>query len=292
MPDYLKACKKTRKVAIDALYKILKWALKSKTPISEVAFRDKWLENLRKNKDIYPDGWYIPPPNGIGVLFGEAKRKGRQSYKTLRVEELWPKNEIFLGEENDMMYVYSSPVDKKTGIIGDIGLSIYLGKDQKVKNHLKKCFELNKKVFDYIEIGKTIKEVNKYAFKKMKDTGLTNDVVAIHDPSGSNIGHSVPIPDKTWTKKELELLSSKETKWEKKKDLISRKRFFFNDIEQREFSKGMAITIEPRMASVKNKDLPLTSFHNIVLIHNSGKKEFLMGYEKIFKLVGMDYLLK
>ena len=292
MSNQLEACKKTRKVAIDALYKTLKFTLESKELVSEALFRDKWLENLRKSKNIYSDGWYIPPPSGMAVLFGPPIKGGRTYYEHLRVEKMWPRDDIYLTKENSIIYVYCSPVDKNTGVIGDIGLSIYLGKNPKVKNHLKKCLELNKKISDFIEVGKTVSEVNKYAFKVMEEMGLSNDVVAIHDPSGSNIGHSVPIPNKLWAKNEKETLISKKIKWEIKKDIISKKRIYFNAIEQTKFSKNTAMTIEPRLTSTKEKDIPLTSFHTILLIDKNGKKEFLLSYDKIFKLAGMDYLLK
>lgn len=282
MPELLDVCKRTRRIAIDALYATLKRTLKSKHPVSETEFRDAWLTELRKSKAIYRDGWYIPPPSGIAVLFGPPIKGGRTYYEHLRVEKMWPRKDIYLGGENTMIYVYCSPVNKKGYVIGDIGLSIYLGKNPKIKKHLKKCLDLNKKVFDYIEVGKTISNVNKYAFKLMKDSGLSNDVVALNDPSGSNIGHSVPVIDEKWTKK---------TDWATKKDFIAGKRIYFNGIEQSKFKKGMAMTIEPRMVSIGDKDIPLTSFHTIVLIHENGNKELLVDYDKIFKLVGMDYLL-
>ncbi|MBU2632481.1 hypothetical protein KKG52_02085 [Patescibacteria group bacterium] len=64
-------CKKTRKIAASALLKVLEEVLSSKKPISEFEFGKKWLKELRKNKDIFPNGWYDPPPSGMAIIFGK-----------------------------------------------------------------------------------------------------------------------------------------------------------------------------------------------------------------------------
>ena len=70
MIDKLAICKQTRKVSSDSLLRTLTKALGTNDPISESQFRDFWLSELRTHKELFPDGWYTPPPHGIGVLFG------------------------------------------------------------------------------------------------------------------------------------------------------------------------------------------------------------------------------
>src|SRR5436853_4201407 len=104
--DKLEVCKSTRKIAADSLAKVLKKLLKSKKPISEVMLRDAWLFEMRKNKNIFPDGWYMPPPHGIMVLFADEKNVQRFNYKSARPNETWPRDDIFLDLKKGIIYCY------------------------------------------------------------------------------------------------------------------------------------------------------------------------------------------
>src|SRR3989344_4419463 len=96
----LEICKQTRKFAADSLHKALKKLLESNTPISEVMFRDAWLSEMRKDATIFPDGWYDPPPHGIGIVFGTISEPDRINFPVLRKEKFWPRNDVFL-DRND-----------------------------------------------------------------------------------------------------------------------------------------------------------------------------------------------
>ena len=50
---------------------ILKEVLQSSSAISEINFKNKWQDELDKFTDIEEGGWYNPPPDGFGVLFGK-----------------------------------------------------------------------------------------------------------------------------------------------------------------------------------------------------------------------------
>ncbi|MEK7092305.1 MAG: hypothetical protein AAB907_01635 [Patescibacteria group bacterium] len=95
MIDKLAICKQTRKVSSDSLLRTLTKALGTNDPISESQFRDFWLSELRTHKELFPDGWYTPPPHGIGVLFGNGSNFMRTNHRSLRPEENWPKSDIF-----------------------------------------------------------------------------------------------------------------------------------------------------------------------------------------------------
>jgi hypothetical protein len=129
MNTTLDICKRTREVAADTFAIALKALLQTKKPFSEIMLRDRWLKALRKHKDIFPDGWYMPPIHGIGVLFGQAKKDSRVNYTNLRDQKYLPQDDIFFSGENEMAYVYASPVDKQSGTIGDFGMVLYKGTD-------------------------------------------------------------------------------------------------------------------------------------------------------------------
>ena len=134
--DKLKACRSARVLAAQSLHTTLDTLLSHKQSISEVQLRDTWLAEMRRNSTIFPDGWYMPPPHGIGVLFGSAHKESRMNYSHLRLPQVWPRSDIMLGGKNEMAYLYASPVDKSTGIIGDFGMVIYLGNDNKIGSRL------------------------------------------------------------------------------------------------------------------------------------------------------------
>ncbi|MCL5970915.1 MAG: hypothetical protein M1450_05465, partial [Patescibacteria group bacterium] len=80
--------------------------------------------------------------------------------------------------------------------------------------------------------------------------------------------------------------------WVEIKDLISKKRVFINETEQETLEPGMAITMEPRLTLAGNPDIPMASYHTIILIKENGEKELLTDFDEIFELVGMNYMLQ
>ncbi len=137
--DKLQICKDTRKIASESLTRVLKEALLSQEKISEADFANKWLGQLRKNKEIFSEGWYTPPPHGMGVLFATETNFDRISFKSLRDKKYWPKKDIFLDRKKGYLNFYYSPVFKNNYIIGDFGLTVYLGKQSQIK---KMCLAL------------------------------------------------------------------------------------------------------------------------------------------------------
>lgn len=89
----LEICKNTRKTVSEALFKTLN-RLISRKNVSEVDFRDEWLGQIRKDPQIFKDGWYIPPSHGMAVLFATDKDPERVSIKSLRSKEYLPRNDI------------------------------------------------------------------------------------------------------------------------------------------------------------------------------------------------------
>lgn len=285
-------CKQTRAIAVETLASTLGDVLKSKEQVSEKKTVDWWLGKLRENETLFPDGWYTPPPHGICVLYGIAEQTSRQNYKNLRQEEVWPKEDVYLGGKNEMGYLFASPVDRKTGIIGDFGMTIYVGNKQEIKDHLKRCMEINRKIFDFLEVGKKFLEINTFAETLFAKYGLTNGVVSTTDPAGKNLGHTIPGIYSDWTEREKNIFENGQTNWSSVKDLINKKRVFVNAVEETVVEPNMAITIEPRLTTIDNPSIPMGSFHTIGVINDDGSKEFLTNFDQIFDVVEMDYMME
>ena len=74
--------------------------------------------------------------------------------------------------------------------------------------------------------------------------------------------------------------------------MVSNKRIFLNKTNQTVVKPNMAFTIEPGVKIKEREDMPFIAFHTTVLIHENGEKELLTGFDEIFKLAGMDYMLE
>lgn len=287
----LKKCKLTREFAAKSLSITLEKLLNQKKPISEIDLRDTWLLELRKNKNIFPDGWYIPPPHGIGVLFSTDKNFNRIKFKSLRQNESWPRNDIFLDKKNGFILVYCSPVDKQTGIIGDFGLNIYFGDNSKIKSLLQKHLIMVKKIFTTVKAGMKLSDLHLIAKTIIEKNNFTNEWwISTTDSTGTNYGHTIPMTNTSWTNTELEILKDGEKNWQETRTMINKKRKFINAYEETVIKPGMAITLEPRVILKDHKDLPTIYFHTIIFFKENGQKELLTDFEEIFKIVGMDYL--
>ena len=285
----LEICKKTREIAAKTLYQSLKELLESKKRISEIDLRDEWLLELRKHKEIFPEGWYNPPPLGFIILFGDKNHIQRLYLKSARPVEFWPKDNIYLDQKEGVASMYFSPVNKQAGIIGDFGLTVYLGSNKDIKKHLCKVFNITKEIFNYIKLEMKFSDICKFAINIAGKNDLTNDIVSISDPSNTNIGHTIPAIYEEWTNQEKKNLKTRNI--EVLANTISKKRKFLNLVEQTKVQPGMAFTIEPRLLDKKDRKLPMAYFHTIVLIKENGQKELLTGFNDIFRLTGMNYML-
>ena len=284
-------CKQTRTVAIKALEITLSQVLKTKKQISEVGFRDLWLKELRKNFAVFADGWYIPPPHGISVLFGTDENIQRVNTTSIRPPEFWPKDDAFLDFHKGIIFLYASPVDKKSGIIGDFGLTMYLGSNTKIKKHLQKCWQINHEIFGIAQEGMKFCELYVHTQKILAAHNLVNDLLSPSDPTGTNMGHTIPASYEDWQENEKVILHNAEKNWPAVCDMISHKRKFVNSVETQTIQAGMALTIEPRPFDLNDPIIPRVYFHTIALFKGDHHKEFLADFRELFKLAGMDYLL-
>lgn len=288
----LEVCKKTRKIAADTLTISLDQLLKNGQPISEVNLRDKWLEQMRKNSNIFPDGWYEPPPRGIVVLFASKENLKRADFVNLRPTQYWPKKDIFLDKNDGYAYLFASPTSRETGLAGDFAINIYLGNDLKIKNHLKTSLKIDRQIFEYIKMGMTFSEIFQFADSLIRKNGQRNNIVSITDPDGVNIGHTIPSVYEGWSTEELESLKMADKNWNKFKDNLSKKRRFLSPKQDQKVEAKMAFTIEPALKVISQEAIPMTMLHHLVLIKEHGQKELLTNFDEIFKSIGMNYMLE
>jgi hypothetical protein len=284
------ACINARIAASAALLKSLK-VLAAKGRFSEAQVRDSWVKAMGNDPELFPSGWYVPPPQGIGVLFGEATRESRHNYTSLRPTESWPREDLFFDEPHPLMYAYASPVNKHTGIIGDFGITIYTAEDPDIQKHIQQCLQINRDIFEFIAVGKSFAEVYRYAHELFQSLDLSNRITSVTDLAAVNIGHTVPAVDTGWNEDERKVLQRGKADWNAAASLISKKRLFLNGIEQTTYQPGMAVTLEPRLVNLKKPHIPMASFHTIVLIHPDGSKELCTDFDALFAEMGMGFML-
>ena len=283
----LDVCKRTRMFAAASLHSVLSKMLSSEEPITELSLNEEWLAEMRKSDSIEKDGWYIPPKNGIGVIFATDESCARLHHKSLRKME--SQAGIELDIEKGMAYVYASPVDRETHIIGDFGMTFYLGKNPAIINHLKKCLDINREIFASIKAGMNLSEVQRLGMEIIGKNHVSNDVVSVTETdSTSIIGHTIPASYEEWTAEEIKIMQES---WTTAKDLISNKRKFLSGAERLRLKNGMAITIEPRLIGMKDKKIPMASYHSIAVLHADGTKDLLENFSDIFDLTNMNYML-
>lgn len=126
---------------------------------------------------------------------------------------------------------------------------------------------------------------------KIKKNGLRNNIISVNAKDGENIGHTIPTSYEDWSKEEFNIVQTAEKNWDTFKKMLSKKRIFESIHSSLKVKPGIAFTIEPGVKVVVDETIPMTMFHQTVLIHENGEKEWLTNFDEIFKLVGMDYML-
>src|SRR3989344_5057776 len=94
MSDLIAKIIQTRKTAEEIAIK----SLESIDGTSEAELRDRILNEMKAHSELFPEGYYSPPPGGIGVIWDHAPFK-RLRYDTLRDPAYWPNNENRFGKE-------------------------------------------------------------------------------------------------------------------------------------------------------------------------------------------------
>ncbi len=276
-------CDRLRSKTADIFAEIL---LENKI-LSEVSFRENIISKLSEDKNIYKEGWYNPPPFGVGVLFGSSSDSSRLSFKTLRKEEFWPREDCFFRKES-IGLLYASPVDVKTATIGDFGVMAYNGTNLKIQEHLIKCLEVLEKIAEFAEVGMEFGEVCRQSQKLLEQYGLARSPIILQSSvTQYNIGHTVPWSYEDPTEEEQKIIEG--GNFNEIKNLISRKRIYLNPEEKFKIPPTIAFTTEIRIKSEQDITLPNTYFHMIVCFKN-GQKKILGNFNPVFKALGMNFI--
>ncbi len=211
---------------------------------------------LATEERFHDGGWYNPPPDGIGVLFADARDHfERSKFPTLRTEPYWPSTDYTLKPDSVGM-VYVSPIDIKTGVISDIGFNFYRGNDPKVQVHLRRCLETIEAIAELAEVGMPFNVLHAKAQKVLDKHGVNNDwMQTYNDPArGANFGHTFPWTYEAPTTEEQAVIDTKE--FTKLKSVIERKRLFINGIEEFSIPPTIAFSVEARLGSNNDPTLP------------------------------------
>lgn len=246
---------------------------------SEAALRDALVAKMAAEPSIYPAGWYDPPPGGVAFLAAEAPF-ARLQFESLRPERSWPSAESKVSEEAVVM-AYLSPVHKETGMLGDIGLTLYRGKDERVRAHLRSCYETVLGLAERAEPGMRMRDLFDIAMEDVFKKGGRHIgwMSTTHDPQQVNLGHTAP-------GSYGELLPS--GSFEEVREAIRTRRLYINAVEEFRIPDTCAFTVEARLTDA-SEEMPNTFFHLIVLFED-GKRRILSGFDEMFEAWDMGYM--
>lgn len=248
---------------------------------SERTICDRWLNNIASNKELNSEGWYQPPPGGSCVLIGHPEDEfARLNYDSIRDPAIWSRDDIYQREDS-ILYVYASPIVRGTGLIGDIGLTLYRGENTEIRDHLVKCLEVTVRIARFAEVGMPLRDLFNFAKREMENAQLSNETSS----SGSgieNIGHTVPWSYEPYSDEAKLCLHSGSA--EDVRNLISDQRVSVNDLATLQIQPTMAFTVEPQISS---PIAPLCSYHMIVAF-SDGAKTIIPSFKSLFEDFSMS----
>ncbi len=270
MSELIEAITKTRKIAEE----IAAGALEGAEGKSEAEIRNRILEGMKNRPEIYPTGWYDPPPGGVAVIF-DINPYTQLQYGSLRNQKFWPRKDVIFSKKT-VNFVYLSPVNKGTSMLGDMGFTMYSGEDAEIKEHINKCFELNLAIAQSAKIGMKFKDIASHALKILAEAGKRHKSISlISDPNnlkGINLGHTIP------GSFEGNLILG--NTFDEIKENIRTKRIFLDEKADFEIPKTCAFTLESRISDIEKDYLPYAYFHFIVTFDNGIKNILMTKYER------------
>ncbi|MBR3355779.1 MAG: hypothetical protein IKG47_10590 [Oscillospiraceae bacterium] len=216
--------------------------------ISELIFRDQWAKNMSESNDVFADGWYSPPPMGIAVLSDD-----RVNFDSLRNPEYWAGDTEI--NWKGILYAYASPVDRVSGYIGDISVTLYFGNDNRIIEHIKKCHEATMTVFNRMNECGTAGDLFRMSQRVFEEYRLKSTVISRTDNMPINLGHTFPF---------LSGISDKIKLSAEDKLTISTSRLFLNATADWGFDDNLQFTVEPQLVSLDDPSMPKITQHYVV----------------------------
>lgn len=284
--ERLASCRATRRRCAKALLRALIPWLDRTVDLTEADLRDRWLAELRREPTLEREGWYQPPPHGIGIRSGSDADRDGVYYRSLRPPEAWPSSTRLLDRATGMIYAYASPVDAATGIIGDFGITLYCGGDAGIRSHLVNTLGLTRAIASRARVGMTLGELYAAADSLIRAQGWTNDTTSLTDGGSVNIGHTIPGIAEPWAATDRDITANDAAA---RAQAISAARHFIRPgASTVAITPGSALTIEPRPGSA---EVPMASYHTILLVHENRSLELLTDFADLFAATGMDYMM-
>jgi hypothetical protein len=244
---------------------------------SEMALAEKWLRHIRDKKEIFPFGWYSPPPDGLSVLIGEPCQYNRLRYNSLRESVNWPSDSIFFNRDC-IIYPYFSAVDRKTLMIGDHVGTYYAGNDIRIRQWFSEVYNMTIEIARRTRAGMAYSEIHAISEERLGILGAQNNTYSSAGGLASDIGHSVPFfgLDPTFL--------PKQERGTTLSDIISRNRQYVSRSNNNIIADPCAFTIEPQVVV---DGLPMASFHIIVVIFG-GELFIVERFRNVFDYFGMS----
>lgn len=286
--ERIEACRKIRTLAAVTCLYTLQHVYNVTHKVSEEFFANFWNKELERSfMKGYVDSWYDPPPGGMAVLFAQDSDLTRFNYESLRPNVYWPKMKSYF-QKDGLGYLFSSPYTMISGIpiIGDFGMTYYIGDSDNIRNHFRKSFNILREILEKISVDMTFQELYQISEEIIKKNGLINHIFAVTDQAGTDFGHTIPFIENNPTTSELANIETSDP--QKINSTISHARRFINRQEDFQITDNCAFTFEPRLTNT-DKSLPMFSFHQIVRFVD-GKKYISEDFRGLINFLGMNWL--
>ncbi len=265
----------TRLNAIQSFTEILEEFF-GKEDITEKQFCNTWMDRLSENPTIIADGWYQPPPRGATVLTATSQDPGRISFSTLR-EKIYQPSEKSINWKEGLLFVYCSPISIQEKIPGDFALTLYFGKDQRLRKHFLESHRAVQELLLDIHSSDSPNSIFSKSQAIFEKYELQNSVISITDSTPLDLGHT--FPSLTAGKLEKNLT-------EEQCNQIRNGRCFLNGHSEWDMREGLQFTIEPQLRNRSDHFLPQVTFHYL-LRKSQEKIEIQTDIDKILQKYGL-----
>lgn len=258
--------------------RILADAVRDISDRSEKEVAEKISKAVRSWDDVFDSGWYDPPPGGVLALFG-TEPFDRLKYKSIRDPAFFPRHDIYFSPET-VAQLHLCPVERKKGLFGDFGCTIYRGTSLEIKRHLKTVHDVIIGIAERAEVGMSFSQLFAYAQTRFTATRtIIGWMSTVHDTMQTNLGHTVPgsVDENVPT-----------NSFDNAKEFIQTHRIFINEKQTFVIPPTCAFTVEARLTNQELK-LPNTYFH-VIVTFSGGRKEILTNFDDVFAAAGMTYM--
>jgi hypothetical protein len=278
LKDRAESVRRTRESATATLAEVLASDLNG---LAESEICAAWLASLQAIPHLMAEGWYQPPPKGLSILIGNPPDYERLRYQSLRDEVSWPRGEVRLSNDS-LLFAYASPVNKSTGMIGDLAISLYKGNDQNLREHLSNAFDVTARVARFAALGMEFRELYAYGARLISERGVPDSSFSLSNHTGlPDVGHTAPWSFGNYPSEAVEAIESGNPALVAK--AIAGARLFIGASETTKIQANMSFSVEPRIA---HPTLPVACFHAWITFVN-GVKSICAGFGPLLDLFGM-----